>query len=62
MTYVIGKPINNISINGNEYLLDSNGLIMEFEDKNKCLSYIRENITKENPEDLLWDWEEIINE
>ena len=56
--YIIAKPINGISLNGDEYLLDKNNKIREFADRNKCLDFIKENITKDDPEDYLRekDW------
>jgi len=58
MKYMIGKSVNGISLNGNEYLLDDNGDIMKFDNKDNCLNFIKENITDENPEDFLWNDED----
>lgn len=55
MKYVIGRPIGGIALNGNEYLLDDNGDVLEFDSEEDCLSYITEHITDENPEDYLWE-------
>ena len=56
MVYVIGRPINGISLNGLEYLLDDDKVI-EFNDYDKCLTYIKENVTDVDPEDYLWQKE-----
>ena len=58
MTYVIGRPINGISINGLEYLLDENGKIIKFNDRDDCIKYITEKVTDSNPEGFLWEYEE----
>ncbi len=55
MIYVIGKPINGISINGLEYLLDENDKIIKFNDRDDCLKYITEKVTDSDPEDFLWE-------
>jgi len=55
MKYLIARPINGISINGNEYLLDNNNKPMEFSNYDECLDFIKENITDENPEDFIWE-------
>jgi len=57
MVYVIGRPINGISINGLEYLLDENDKIIKFNDRDDCIKYITENVTDSNPEDFLWEKE-----
>ena len=36
MKYVIARAINGISINGNEYLLDENGEVLEFNTREDC--------------------------
>ena len=53
--YCIGRPVDGISLNGNEYLLDHKGDIMEFEDRESCLAYIYEYITDMNPEEYVWE-------
>ena len=58
MTYVIARPIKGISLNGNEYLLNNDGSVMEFKEKNDCLEFIKAMITDIDPEDYLWEWEE----
>ena len=58
MVYVIGRPINGISINGLEYLLDENDKIIEFNDRDDCIKYITKNVTDSDPEDFLWEKEE----
>ena len=39
MKYVIARAINGISINGNEYLLDDDGEVLEFNTKKECVKY-----------------------
>ena len=58
MKYLIARPINGIPINGNEYLLNKDGSEMEFSTKEDCINYVKENVTKEDPEDYLWEIEE----
>lgn len=37
---VIGRPINGVTLNGLEYMLDDNGEIMKFESGNVALAYL----------------------
>ena len=39
MKYVIARPINGISLNGNEYLLDDNNEVLEFKTKEECIKH-----------------------
>ena len=55
--YKIASPINGISINGNEYLLNSKDQIMIFKTREECLEYVTKNITDKNPEDYVWEEE-----
>ena len=55
--YKIARPINGISINGNEYLLNSKDQIMIFKTREECLEYVTKNITDKNPEDYVWEEE-----
>ena len=55
--YKIARPINVISINGNEYLLNSKDQIMIFKTREECLEYVTKNITDKNPEDYVWEEE-----
>tara|TARA_R100001082_G_scaffold44518_1_gene23704 strand:- start:6191 stop:6382 length:192 start_codon:yes stop_codon:yes gene_type:complete len=57
MEYFIARPINGISINGNEYLLDENNRRMRFKTREECLDFIKKNITEKSPEDYLWEEE-----
>ena len=57
MSYVIGRPIEGISLNGNEYLLDDKGEIKIFEEREDCLNFIKTHVTDENPEDFIWDYD-----
>ena len=53
--YYIARPINGISINGNEYLLDDNNKRMCFSTYKECLEFIKKNITEEEPEYYIWE-------
>ena len=55
--YKIARPINGISINGNEYLLNSKDQVMIFETREECIKYVTENITDEDPENYVWEEE-----
>lgn len=49
---MIGRPINGISINGNEYACDEKGIAIVFEDKNDARAFLKENgYTDKNIED-----------
>ena len=41
MKYAIARPINGVSINGNEYLLDDNNKILKFKTEKECVNYCR---------------------
>ena len=58
--YVIGRPIEGVTLNGNEYLMDKDNKILEFTDYNDCINHVVIHITDENPEDFIWekDWED----
>ena len=58
MKYLIARPINGISINGNEYLLNHDGSVMEFEEKENCLEFIKTMITDVDPEDYIREEED----
>lgn len=50
----ISKAINGISINGNETLLNEDGSVMEFKDKEEAISFLRDHgfdLTDEEFED-----------
>ena len=53
--YKIARPINGISINGNEYLLNSKDQVMTFETREECIKYVTKHITDKNPEDYVWE-------
>ena len=40
---MIGRPINGISINGNEYVCDEKGRAIVFEDENDARAFLKEN-------------------
>ena len=37
--YLIFRPINGISINGNEYLLDDNNEVLKFNTRKECVKH-----------------------
>ena len=39
----IGRPVNGISLNGDEFLLDNEDNVMEFENKASAYTFLREN-------------------
>ena len=39
MKYVIARAINGISINGNEYLLDDNNEVLEFNTREESIKH-----------------------
>ena len=43
MTIIIGHPINGISINGLEYLLDRGGELAKFEDEAQAKQFLRDH-------------------
>lgn len=40
---LIGRPINGISINGNEYVCDENGFSIVFGDENDAREFLKSN-------------------
>lgn len=40
---MIGRPINGISINGNEYACDEKGRAIVFEDENDARVFLKDN-------------------
>lgn len=55
----IQRAINGISLNGNESLLDEDGEIKLFRDKQEAYTFLRENggcedFSDENLEDAFW--------
>ena len=52
----VGRPINGISLNGLEWLLDDEGKELEFESKEIAMEFLREHgvdLTDEQMEDAL---------
>ena len=43
MGYVIKRPINGISINGDEYVCDDNGKTMVFDNESEAKEFLEEN-------------------
>ena len=39
----IERPINGISLNGTEFLLDDEGEVMTFDNRNYAFTFLREN-------------------
>ena len=52
---IIGRPINGISLNGDEYLLDDSGEYMEFKNEDEAKLFLRDNGFGEYSEDELND-------
>lgn len=55
MKYCIARPVNGISINSNEYVLNDKKEIMEFDSKITCLDFIKKHIDTDEPEYYLWE-------
>lgn len=52
MGVLVGRPINGISINGNEYLCDSEGRAIVFDDEADARAFLKDSgMTKEDIED-----------
>ena len=60
MRYCIARPINGVTINGNEYVLNDSNEIMVFDTKKTCLGFIKEYIDSNNSIDYLFAYEERI--
>ena len=60
---IIGKPVNGISLNGNEYLLNEKGQLIKFDDTDKAKQFLKDNgydhLTDEEMEDSFSFEEEI---
>lgn len=53
---IIGRPINGISLNGNEYLLNEEGTKeLEFVDKETAKNFLRENGYEDMTDDEMED-------
>lgn len=39
----VGRPVNGITINGDEFLLEDDGTVMEFGSKDEAFTFLREN-------------------
>ena len=52
---IIGRPINGISLNGLEYLLNDDQTEMEFADKDYAKKFLRKNGFKKFTDDQLED-------
>lgn len=49
---IIGRPIYGISINGNEYVCDKNGMAIVFVDEDTARAFLKDNgLTDKNIED-----------
>lgn len=52
---IVGRPIEGVTINGLEYLLDDEGEVMVFEDRPKAVLFLRKNgVTYEEMNDLVF--------
>lgn len=54
-TYLIGRPINDIVLNGNEWLLDDNDQPKHFDTYAEALAFVSENIDEVTPEEFVYD-------
>ena len=43
MAVIIGRPINGVSINGNEYVKDDHGNMMKFKDEREARAFLHEH-------------------
>lgn len=41
MRYAIGRPIEGIALNGNEYVLDGDGELMTFDSEEDALDFLK---------------------
>jgi hypothetical protein len=55
MSIVIGRPINGISLNGLEYLLDENGDYKLFNSKEEAKAFLNSNFEEPLTDDELED-------
>jgi hypothetical protein len=55
MSIVIGRPINGISINGLEYLLDENGEYKQFESTEEAKTFLNSMFEEPLTDDQLED-------
>lgn len=43
MRYAIGRPIEGVTLNGNEYVLDGDGELMTFDSEDDALGFLKAN-------------------
>ena len=55
MSIVIGRPINGISVNGLEYLLDENGEYKQFESTEEAKTFLNSMFEEPLTDDQLED-------
>lgn len=41
MRYAIGRPIDGVTLNGNEYVLDGDGKLMTFDSEEDALGFLK---------------------
>lgn len=52
-TCVIARPINNITLNGLEFVLDEFGEVKRFQNKNEAVNFLKQNgVTEKDIENL----------
>lgn len=57
--FLIARPINGISINGNEYLLGADGEPVEFKTKQECIKHCEDvGLIEKGSNDSCYVWEE----
>ena len=53
---VVGRPINGITINGLEYILDDNGDVMEFDSEEEAVKFLTDHgVSSEEMEYLVFE-------
>lgn len=56
LKYAIGRPINGITLNGNEYVLDENGEMTLFDSMEEAKSFLyRHGLSEEEINDLIFE-------
>jgi hypothetical protein len=62
MKITVSRAINGISINGDEYVLDDDGLVMAFESVSEWINFLaNRSWTIEDLRELHWHFEEATN-
>jgi hypothetical protein len=59
--YVAGRPVGGVTLNGLEYCIDKQSNVITFGSRSECLDFVRENITKEEPEFYAHRFEDLLH-